>query len=173
MEAFTFDAVMGRTVIMITCAACALLLALAGMFLFLHFRNPGRGAISFLFLYPAVLCLLLVLALPFLRVRSYVLNGDELRINLGYGTKVFSLAGLREVRRCPDAFAGAIRTLGNGGLFSVLGRFRSDRLGAFRAYVSDPDALVLLEWNEERVVISPADPGRFIELVSRKVTRGG
>jgi hypothetical protein len=47
----------------------------------------------------------------------------------------------------------------------VWGRFRSDALGEFRLYSWRRGAWVLLETDEERVVLTPDDPDRFVAEV--------
>ena len=61
---------------------------------------------------------------------------------------------------------GSIRTMGNGGLFSFSGRYRSRKLGSFRAYVTDLRNCVVLKLAEQVIVISPENPEMFVEILS-------
>lgn len=170
MVSNSFNAELEKTVIVITVAVYLLLLALSVVFLVLYMRGTEKGPVAYVFLYSAVLCLACMLLAPLLRVRGYEVNPGSLHVKLGYGSKEFSLRDTKDVRRCPDAFQGAIRTMGNGGLFSYLGRFRSDKLGPFQAYVTDRNSMVLLEWEDRRVVVSPADADRFLEVLSKSIS---
>lgn len=170
MEGVAFQAAMGRTVMVITGAVYGLLLVLTLVFFFLYFRGPagGSGVRPAWALYPAVVCSLVMLAMPLMRIKGYEVGSEQLRVRCAYGDRVFPWQGLKDVRSAPDAYVGAIRTMGNGGVFSMLGHFRSERLGSFRSYVTDTDRLVLLEWENLRVVVSPVDTARFIEVVRQR-----
>jgi hypothetical protein len=58
--------------------------------------------------------------------------------------------------------------VGNDGLGAISGRFRSKRLGWFRAYVTDGERAVVLRWPDRCVVISPDQPSWFIETVRKR-----
>jgi len=119
--------------------------------------------------------LLLVLgALPFM-VRGYVLTEDAIEVRrLGWST-VLPLDGLVAVTGEPEGLRGAVRTFGNGGLFGISGWFWSRRLGAFRAYATDPARVVLLRYrNGRKVVVTPGDVQHFVVRVRTQArTRGG
>jgi hypothetical protein len=100
-------------------------------------------------------------ALPFM-VRGYVLTEDALLVRrLGWTTRL-PLHGLRSVSGDVDAFRGAWRLFGNGGLFSFTGEFWSRKLGRFRALATDPERAVVLRWPKRTIVITPHDPQQFI-----------
>jgi len=75
------------------------------------------------------------------------------------------LEGLRDATPDPEAFRGALRLFGNGGLFFFTGLYRSRRIGRFRAFVSDPRRSVVLRIGGRVCVVSPEDPGRFVAEV--------
>ena len=62
----------------------------------------------------------------------------------------------------------AWKLYGNDGLGAYSGRFRSRRLGAFRAYLSDAERAVVLRWPDRCVVISPEQPSYFLEAVRKR-----
>jgi hypothetical protein len=66
---------------------------------------------------------------------------------------------------------GAIRLFGNGGCFCFLGRYRNEVVGDFRAYVTNPDNSVVLEFGTRKIVITPDDPQAFVETL-RDATNG-
>ena len=73
-----------------------------------------------------------------LMIRGYVVTDDMLLVQrLSWQSKM-DLKELVSVRVDPEAMARSLRTLGVGGLFCFCGRFRNTKLGAYRAYATDP-----------------------------------
>lgn len=71
------------------------------------------------------------------------------------------------VVRCGPLEAPICRAIGlcrNGGVFALSGIFWSKRLGIFRAYATTlkTDQLVIMETAKHKVVISPAEPQKFM-----------
>jgi hypothetical protein len=61
-----------------------------------------------------------------------------------------------------------MRVAGSGGLFGYYGRFWNRSLGAFRAYATRRSDLVRVDTADERFVLSPDAPDRFLdELCAR------
>ena len=79
------------------------------------------------------------------------------------------LAGLVAVETDREALRGAWKIFGNDGLGAYAGRFRSRKLGRFRAYVSDPAWAVVLRWPDRCLVVSPAQPGEFTDAVRARL----
>ncbi len=102
------------------------------------------------------------------RIHCYRLAAAELRIELPFRTVRFPLEGLKEVTPDRHAFHGARKIVGNDGLGAISGRFRSKHLGAFRAYLTDPEHAVVLRWPDRCVVISPDQHAWFIETVRKR-----
>jgi hypothetical protein len=99
-------------------------------------------------------------------VTAYEVDGTELLVRrLLWSTRV-TLAGLTRAWHDPAALKGSIRLFGNGGLYSVTGLFQSRRLGRYRAFVTDPARAVVLKLPKRAVVISPADPEAFLQLLA-------
>jgi hypothetical protein len=76
--------------------------------------------------------------------------------------KRYPLQGLVSAVRDRDVMRKARRRMGNSGLGSINGKFRSKRLGNFVASITDPEYAVVLTWPDSVVVVSPADPEFFI-----------
>jgi hypothetical protein len=93
-------------------------------------------------------------------------RADVLGIKRLFWETRLPLAGLNALRHDPQAMQGSIRTFGNGGLYSFTGRFRSRRLGPYRAFVTDPGRSVVLVFRDQTVLVSPAEPERFVAEVS-------
>jgi len=110
---------------------------------------------------------ILLFTLPF-AVRGYVLRNDELRIErLGWFHRV-PLSAVLSVTADPDAVRGSIRICGSGGLFGFFGWFRNRKLGVYRAHGTDPALAVVVKLPHRNLVVTPADPNRFVlELQAR------
>jgi hypothetical protein len=78
------------------------------------------------------------------------------------GRKRFPLEGVVEIRRDPDIMRWAVKTLGNGGLGAIRGRFWSKRVGKFYAFLTGTENAVVLRWPDRVVAVSPADPEFFM-----------
>jgi hypothetical protein len=119
---------------------------------------------------PPLLALSLLLALPPLlvaimfcaRVRGYTLTEQEIVVHRGFWDTRLALAGLRSVSGDAEAMRGSVRVFGNGGLFSITGRYWNRKLGWYRAYVTDQSRGVVLRYADRTIVISPHDPQQFI-----------
>ncbi len=113
---------------------------------------------------PALLagCLLFV-------VTGYAIEGTELYAKrLLWSTRI-PLEGLSRAWIEPAVCKGSIRVFGNGGLFSFTGLFYSKRLGRYRLFATDISRSVVLILPAKVVVITPAEPEKFIEHVRQSL----
>lgn len=115
---------------------------------------------------PANLLVLAIVAVTAtFSVRGYSVRPGVLLIHRpGWATKI-PLDRLVSAEAEPNATLGSIRVFGIGGAFAFVGRFRNSTLGAYRAYVTDPDLCVVLKLGPETVVVTPDSPARFVEAV--------
>ena len=106
-----------------------------------------------------------------LGVYGYSIQEGKLKIlRLGW-SKDIDLSSIKNVEVKPLAMMGSIRTLGIGGLFSYMGHFKNGMLNSYRAYVTHREKTVLLTLDtDEQVVISPDDPGRFVESIRQEIS---
>ena len=96
-------------------------------------------------------------------VVAYDVDGTELGVQrLLWSTRV-PLTGITAAWHDPNAMKCSLRLFGNGGLYSITGLFRSKALGNYRAYVTDPGRAVVLRLPGRTVVVSPGDPGAFLD----------
>lgn len=109
----------------------------------------------------------LVAGALFFVVRGYEVRPDAIVVRRLLWTTRLSIADLREVRVDPAAMRKCWRVLGNGGLFSFTGYYRSARLGPFRAFVTDPERAVVLRYDRRTVVVSPLFPDTFAKQVEQ------
>jgi len=99
------------------------------------------------------------------RIRSYRIADDQLIVDRLMAPVRFALPGLLSASHDREAMKLALRTFGNSGLGSICGRFRSTRLGKFRAYVSDTEKAVVLRWADRTVVVSPDRVQDFLDTL--------
>ncbi len=159
-----------KSVWIITLLATGFLLALIGWFLHLGIANgsrPGSAAAAFAI---AGIALVLLLLLLVFAPSKYVLTPTDL-IVWRLGPKVhIGLDEIESVEPLADrsGLHGVIRVLGDGGAFGYYGLFYNRKLGAFRAYVTRTDSLVLIRRkNHDPVLLSPRDPAAFIEQINK------
>ena len=120
----------------------------------------------------AALPLVIPLGSLLFMIRGYSLDSDTLLVpRLFWATRV-PLGGLLSARVEPDVMRGSIRTFGNGGLFSFSGRFSNGTIGGYRAFVTDPQRAVVLDFETRKVVVSPAVPEEFVNDMRRFTTAG-
>jgi hypothetical protein len=94
---------------------------------------------------------------------AYDLSNSELTVVYRLGRRRF-----KPVVHCalvPPPFSMAVRLWGNGGVFAGTGIFWNRTYGIFRAYVTraKPSEMVLVETENQKILISPDHPGRFVE----------
>jgi Bacterial PH domain len=98
--------------------------------------------------------------------RGYAIEAGRLRIERPLRAIEVPLASIRAAGALPDdAFRGAMRVAGSGGLFGYYGRFWSRRLGAFRLYATRRTGLVLVDTATDRFVLAPEPPDRFLDVL--------
>lgn len=102
-------------------------------------------------------------------VRGYELDGHTLHVIRPFWITTVSLEGLNSVEIDPNAFQGSFKTVGNDGLFAIHGRFRSRRLGRFRAFATDPAKAVVLRFEQDLVVVTPDYPLSFERAVREQI----
>lgn len=111
--------------------------------------------------------LLVLLGSACFAIRGYVIDDRTLLIRRPGWRVPVDLRELRSVEANPAAMRGSVRVFGNGGLFCFAGRFRNRLLGPYRAFATDPKRAVVLRFPARTVVVTPGDPGRFVEEIRR------
>lgn len=101
----------------------------------------------------------------FCMIRGYVVTESEIHIRRTAWTIRLPLKKLKTVEGNAEALQGAIRLVGNYGLFSYTGFYWSKKLGFYRVYATDPDRAVVLRYPNRTIVITPHDPQAFIMRV--------
>ncbi len=121
----------------------------------------GRDSLPALF----VLASLILIAAAVVGIRGYRITEEELQVKHIGWSQYWALRDLRDITVRPGVLSGSMRTMGIGGFFGYIGRFRSSLLGDYQAYVTDGSRAVVLRFKEGTVVISPNDPAAFVSKV--------
>ena len=102
-------------------------------------------------------------------IRGYTVTGEMLLVlRLGWQSRL-DLKELVSAEADPEAMDKSLRTLGVGGLFCFCGRFRNTKLGAYRAYATDPKRSVVLKFQDQTVVVTPDRPDDFVASISERI----
>ncbi len=129
----------------------------------------GSGSSILLALLTVVLPALVLVLSACWMIRGFVLSGDSLLIQrLGWQSKL-DLTELVSADADPEAMDKSLRTWGNGGIFCFCGRFRNTKLGAYRAYATDPKRSVVLKFQDQTVVVTPDRPDDFVASISERI----
>jgi len=104
-------------------------------------------------------------------VRGFELTEHQLLVRRSFWNTTIELAELESATVDPTACKGAFKTLGNDGLFAMSGRFRSKKLGSFRAFVTAPINSVVLKIGGRTIVISPENPKSIVNELNRRLSR--
>jgi hypothetical protein len=102
--------------------------------------------------------------------RGYTVEGRTLLVHRLIGSARIPLQEIRELRAgTADDFQGAIRLIGNGGLFGYYGLFQTTKLGKSTWYVTNRDRAVVIVTSAKTVVVSPDDVEGFLAAVRSAV----
>lgn len=128
----------------------------------------GSGSSVLFILAAVVMPALLIVVSACWMIRGYVVSGEMLLIpRLGWRSKL-DLKDLESVEADPEAMERSLRTFGVGGLFCFCGRFRNKKLGAYRAYATDPKRSVVLKFQDQTVVVTPDRPDGFVASIRER-----
>lgn len=97
---------------------------------------------------------------------GYAIAGGTLRVERRLRPVTVPLARVTAVARVAELWAGGgARIGGSAGFYGHYGTFWNRALGAFRLYATRTSDLVLLELPDDRLVVSPDAPERFVDEV--------
>ncbi|MCY3713860.1 MAG: PH domain-containing protein [Gemmatimonadetes bacterium] len=131
-------------------------------------EDAGSGSSILIVLSTIVMPVLTLIASAIWMIRRYVIEGETLQVQrLGWQSKL-DLKELESVEVDPEAMDKSLRTFGVGGLFCFCGRFRNKKLGAYRAYATDPKRSVVMKFRDRTVVVSPDRPDDFVASVKER-----
>jgi len=118
-----------------------------------------------------VFCGVLIIASLLLMVNGYSIQEGKLYVHGLLWRKMFDLCELEDIVVEPFATARSIRTFGIGGLFSSMGYFSSQVLGAYLAFMTDVQNTVVVDFVGQRLVITPNDPQGFRDALLTEYRR--
>ncbi len=150
-----------KTITILVIATLGFVVAV-GIFLLV---GVGSGSSILIALATIVIPVLIPIASAFWMIRGYVLEGETLSIQRLGWQSMLDLKELVSAEVDPEAMARSHRTFGIGGLFCFYGRFTNKKLGAYRAYATDPKRSVVLKFQDQTVVVSPDRPDDFVECI--------
>lgn len=154
----TFAAPWSRTLRLVTLMIALVCLALTAS-LWPVIQSEGPGSMHF---WGGLLPVMIIALAGVFAVRGYRLEGDELIVERPLWASRFPLATLESVQPQPQLMNASRSVLGNNGFFGFMGLFKHPQAGAFRALVTDPERVLLLNFRERALAISPADGDRFL-----------
>ncbi|MGP1387399.1 MAG: PH domain-containing protein [Thainema sp.] len=168
MAAETTDAVFkapwGNVLILMTTLGCVILIGIPLIGLFSGPRSSLIWIASMI-----VMPLAILLGTAIFSVQGYQVANETLYVQrLGWKSAI-ALDQLTSVEIDPTAMDQSIRTWGNGGLFGFTGHFRNRKLGKYQAYATDFKQSVILRFRDRTVVVTPADPERFVQTLQQKI----
>ena len=164
-----FRASWDRTVLFVTLFFSLVIVGTPLFVLTMYFivRSHGGPATPVPVCVAIVLWVLYFVALIF-APRGYVLTADELRVVRIVADIHVKLADILQVEvvEYKKLFRGAFHT-GSGGAFGIYGRFYSDFLPEFQAYVTRTGRLVMMRRKHDvPLVISPDDIEGFLRQIA-------
>lgn len=127
--------------------------------------SRGPGAIAAIVLVPTLIVPLIPLWCWALAPKALEIGGGELRVRRrAWSAATWPLSRIDAAAELPPRYlSGAIRTLGNGGLFGYYGWFY--KKGAFRLFATRSDRMVEVVVDGKRLVFTPDEPARFVEAL--------
>jgi len=121
---------------------------------------PRIAIIGMVLFFPLLLGIMVLFS-----IRSFDIMHDGILVRRLLWANRLAYEDLRSVRVDEDAMKGSIRVMGNGGLFSFSGKYRSRKLGVFTVYATDMKLSVILRYSDRTVVVTPESPEEFADLV--------
>jgi hypothetical protein len=155
-----FSAPWGRALKVMTVLSAALLMGIPAAGLT---AAPDESALWVFGM--VVMPLVILVVAPFFAVLEYRLTPGTLYIERPGWRVRLPLSKLASAAVDPEAMSRSIRTLGNGGMFCFAGLFWNRKLGAYRAFATDPKHAVVLRFSDRTVVVTPGHPEVFAETL--------
>jgi len=144
------------------------ILILAGIIAIGIFTGPHNNSLWIFGMIALPLSMLFIASL--FTIRGYVLTPEALLIRrLGWNSRV-GLSGLQSAEVDAEAMSQSTRTFGNGGMFCIAGAFNNNKLGSYRAFVTDPKRSVVLRFSDRTVVVTPDQPDGFVGRIRELTT---
>ncbi len=98
---------------------------------------------------------------------AYTIDTNTLQIKTKFFKYNFPVDGNVRIDVKPTLLQASSRRNGVGGVFSFSGIFYAKDVGAYTAFVSDPNKTVLIEFSDKKIAISPQEPKAFIDAANK------
>jgi|GEM_PF-983517 hypothetical protein len=99
---------------------------------------------------------------------KYTLTTETLIINRLGPDKIVALNEIINVSSLDnDMIRGSLKLFANGGLGGYVGLYSNKKLGKYKAHLTRRNNLVLIELENEKYVISPDEPERFVDAFNK------
>ncbi len=106
-------------------------------------------------------CLLILIVALFL-VRGYILTNKQLIVKRLFWRNRVNLRNLVSAEFNSQAMLNSWRVFGNGGFFSITGLLWNQKLGLYRAFVTNEKNCIVLKFTDKVIVITPNNPQDMI-----------
>ena len=107
-------------------------------------------------------------------VRGYEIADGWLNVRRLLWVTRIPLRTLTDAEWRRGSFGFAWRTCGNGGLYSFTGWYHQKSLGSFRALATRTTDAVILKFSDRKpIVVTPDDPGGFVDAIKTGTPRPG
>ncbi len=107
-------------------------------------------------------------------VRGYEVTDGWLNVRRLLWVTRIPLRTLTDAEWRRGSFGWAWRTCGNGGLYSFTGWYHQKALGSFRALATRTTDAVILKFSDRKpIVVTPDDPGGFVDAIKTDTPRPG
>ena len=163
-----YSAPWGRRVWLFTGSLLLVGIVLALVLPFLFRKEGEPWIVSFI---PTIMMFLIFGGTSLFLIRGYEVMDDKILVRRSFWTDSIDLMGLTSIEADSQSCKGAFKTIGNDGLFAMHGRFRSKKLGNFRAFVTNPQNGVILRFEDRTIVVSPDRPKSFVHEVTRRLRK--
>lgn len=99
------------------------------------------------------------------------LTDNYLSINSVIGNKQIDYKTIKEIRQVTkEDILGETRTFGSSGIGAEQGRWKSNKLGYYQKYTTNPNNQIWIEMRDDKnIMLSCDNPDQLIELVKAKL----
>ena len=117
-------------------------------------------------LIPASILAIVIAVSYYFSIRHYEIGDGKLIVRRPFDAVQIPLGNISDVQTVDrKRLRWTVRTFGIGGLFSYTGEFWNKKLGSMSWYVTRMDKAVMIVRGHRKIVISPDDPEKFLEVL--------
>ena len=159
-----FKASWGAVVIVVTIVVTLLMVSIASTVFF------AKDSMSlFQKIFTTGFPLLVIFLSALYTVRGYTLSPKIMQVHRLFWKTTIPLNLLERVEFSPEITRASVRTFGNGGFFSISGKFHNEPLGSYRALATRPQNSVVLYFEHSTLVVTPDEPVEFEKWINTHI----